>query len=121
MEHQDWTPVTIGKRKADPSIVPSRLPGTTTTMGRGGTGNVIAGRKYKEDEFGMPITKGLKKGFGKVIEQARAAKGLTQKELAVKIGEKIQVVKDYETESVLNVNHAVIKKMEKFLGPLSTK
>jgi len=118
MEHQDWTPVVIGKRKPNGSVPSThRVP----SAGGGGGAEIIAGRKYKEDEFGMPITKGLKKGFGKLIEQARAAKGMTQKDLAVKIGEKVQVIKDYETESVVNVNHNVIKKMEKHLGVLSTK
>jgi putative transcription factor len=117
---QDWQTVTIGKKKPTTSVMGDstmKKPGTggNSTLTAGGTVTV---RKYKEDEFGMPITKGLKKGFGANMAQVRTSKGLSQKDLASKIGEKIQVVKDYESEKVVNVNQTIIRKMEKHIGSL---
>lgn len=120
---QDWQTVTIGKKKPTTSFM---ADSTMKKPGGGGNSTQTAGgtvttRKYKEDEFGMPITKGLKKGFGAHMAQVRTAKGLSQKDLASKIGEKIQVVKDYESEKVVNVNQTIIRKIEKHIGSLSIK
>ena len=49
------------------------------------------------------------------IQQARQAKGWTQKELATKISEKPQVVNDYEAGRGIP-NPAVLAKMERALG-----
>ena len=49
------------------------------------------------------------------IQQARQAKGWTQKELATKISEKPQVVNDYEAGRGIP-NPAILAKMERALG-----
>ncbi|XP_044733073.1 endothelial differentiation-related factor 1 homolog [Chrysoperla carnea] len=53
--------------------------------------------------------------LGKLIQQGRQAKGMSQKDLATKINEKPQVVNDYEAGRGIP-NNLVIGKMEKVLG-----
>jgi putative transcription factor len=50
----------------------------------------------------------------KIIQQARQAKGFTQKELATKINEKPQVVNDYESGKAIP-NQQVMSKLERTL------
>jgi putative transcription factor len=52
---------------------------------------------------------------GRLIQQGRQAKGLSQKDLATKINEKPQVVTDYEAGRGIP-NQMVLGKMEKVLG-----
>jgi putative transcription factor len=59
------------------------------------------------DRIGMDV--------GKLIQKARQEKGMTQKELATKICEKIQVVNDFEAGRALP-NQQVLSKMERALG-----
>jgi ribosome-binding protein aMBF1 (putative translation factor) len=103
MNHQDWKTVVFKKTK--------KLNFTTKKQNH-------YQNTHKEDAYGMPVTKGLPKGFGKKLQQARSAKGLTQKELAAKVGERVQLIKDYETEKVFMVNNCVIQKLERHLGKL---
>eukprot|EP00002_Diphylleia_rotans_P009076 TRINITY_DN19090_c0_g1_i1.p1 TRINITY_DN19090_c0_g1~~TRINITY_DN19090_c0_g1_i1.p1 ORF type:complete len:133 (+),score=36.00 TRINITY_DN19090_c0_g1_i1:66-464(+) len=53
--------------------------------------------------------------LGRSIQQARQAKNMTQKELAVLINEKQSVVNDYESGRAIP-NSQIINKMEKALG-----
>nr|ACO15318.1 Endothelial differentiation-related factor 1 [Caligus clemensi] len=53
--------------------------------------------------------------IGKLIQQGRQAKGLTQKDLATKICEKIQVVNEYESGKAVVPNQAILGKMERAL------
>jgi len=52
---------------------------------------------------------------GKVMMQARQAKGLTQKDLATSINEKPQVVQEIEKGSAV-VNQQILGKLERKLG-----
>ncbi|KAI3636513.1 hypothetical protein MIR68_002051 [Amoeboaphelidium protococcarum] len=52
---------------------------------------------------------------GKAIAQARADKGMTQKDLAVKINEKQQVIQEYENGKAVP-NQQILAKMERNLG-----
>jgi putative transcription factor len=52
----------------------------------------------------------------KAIQQARQAKGLTQKDLATKINEKPQVVNEYEGGKAMNPNQQILMKLERALG-----
>ncbi len=52
----------------------------------------------------------------KAIQQARQAKGLTQKDLATKINEKPAVVNEYEGGKALNPNQQILMKLERALG-----
>jgi putative transcription factor len=52
---------------------------------------------------------------GRLIQQGRQAKGMTQKELATKINEKPQVVNDYEAGRAIP-NQQVLSKVERVIG-----
>ncbi|XP_047227897.1 endothelial differentiation-related factor 1 homolog isoform X2 [Girardinichthys multiradiatus] len=52
---------------------------------------------------------------GKVIQQGRQEKGMTQKDLATKINEKPQVIADYETGKAIP-NNQVLGKIERVIG-----
>uniref|UniRef100_A0A0K8TQR1 Putative transcription factor mbf1 n=1 Tax=Tabanus bromius TaxID=304241 RepID=A0A0K8TQR1_TABBR len=52
---------------------------------------------------------------GKLIQQGRQAKGLSQKELATKICEKQQIVNDYEAGRGIP-NNMILGKIEKVIG-----
>ncbi|XP_028851665.1 endothelial differentiation-related factor 1 homolog [Denticeps clupeoides] len=52
---------------------------------------------------------------GKVIQQGRQNKGLTQKDLATKINEKPQVIADYEAGKAIP-NNQVMGKIERVIG-----
>ncbi|XP_052787759.1 endothelial differentiation-related factor 1 homolog [Mya arenaria] len=51
----------------------------------------------------------------KIIQQARQAKGWTQKDLATKINEKQQVINEYEAGKAIP-NQQIISKLERNLG-----
>lgn len=53
--------------------------------------------------------------IGKIIQQGRQAKGLSQKDLATKINEKPQVITDYEAGRGIP-NNVIIGKIEKAIG-----
>ncbi|RWS16548.1 Endothelial differentiation-related factor 1-like protein [Dinothrombium tinctorium] len=52
---------------------------------------------------------------GKLIQQHRQAKGLTQKDLATKICEKAQIVTEYESGKAIP-NQQILAKLERTLG-----
>lgn len=52
---------------------------------------------------------------GKLIQQGRQAKNLTQKDLATKINEKPQVITDYEAGRGIP-NNVIIGKIERVIG-----
>ena len=51
----------------------------------------------------------------KLIQQARMAKGMSQKDLATKINEKPQVIQQYEAGTAIP-NGAIVQKLQKALG-----
>ncbi len=53
--------------------------------------------------------------ISKAIQQARLAKGLTQKDLGVKINEKQNMINDYESGKAIP-NVQILGKMERILG-----
>ena len=53
--------------------------------------------------------------MGKLIQQGRNAKGMTQKELSTKINEKPQVINEYESGKCIPDN-AVLGKIERAIG-----
>ena len=53
--------------------------------------------------------------LGKVLQQARQAKELTQKDLGTKINEKAEVVREYENGKAIP-NQQVLAKLERALG-----
>jgi len=52
---------------------------------------------------------------GKLIQQGRQARGMTQKDLATKINEKASIINDYEAGRAIP-NQVILSKIEKTLG-----
>lgn len=52
---------------------------------------------------------------GKAIQKARAAKGISQKELATKINEKVSIVVECESGKLVNVSQQILIKLERAL------
>jgi len=52
---------------------------------------------------------------GKLIQQGRQAKGMTQKDLATKVNEKIQIINEYEAGRAIP-NQVILAKIERVLG-----
>ena len=57
----------------------------------------------------------ISRELGQLIQKARTDKKMTQKELAMKINEKHQVINDYENGKAI-LNQTIIVKIEKVLG-----
>jgi putative transcription factor len=88
----------------------SKLIGTNKTQPN------IQGSVRKLDEYndaGSIPTVSLT--VSKAIQQARLAKGLTQKDLGVKINEKQTMINDYESGKAIP-NVQILGKMERILG-----
>lgn len=93
---QDWKPVTIRK---DP--VPQ------TFSGRPGPSMVET-----ED---IPVISTLGGEEGKKIQQARAGKGWTQRDLAMRVGVQTNVIREYETGNVVP-DREVLNKLNRILN-----
>ena len=104
MEHQDWEHITLKSKKDKPD---NKYDGPKV---------VSSQPKYKEDESGIPIKKSFPKDFGQKMQQARSAKGWSQKELATKLNVALTVVQEYEQNKVANPNRTFARKIEKVLG-----
>ncbi|KAG5360273.1 putative multi-protein-binding factor 1 [Yarrowia sp. B02] len=78
----------------------------------GGDGQRLTKIDRSDDIIAPPK---VEASVGKAIIKGRSDKGLTQKELAVKINEKPQVVNDYESGRA-QPNQQVLSKMERALG-----
>ena len=77
-------------------------------------GPVVDARKLEDEEAGVKL-KTVSVDLKNQIAQARQAKGMTQKELAVKINEKQTVVAEYESGKAI-VDQKILSKMSKALG-----
>ena len=69
--------------------------------------SACAFQELKHETLGMDV--------GRLIAQSRAAKEMTQKDLAQKINEKPQVINEYEAGKVVP-NQAILGKLERALG-----
>lgn len=78
----------------------------------GGDGQRLTKIDRSDDIIAPPK---VEASVGKAIIKGRADKGMNQKELAVKINEKPQVVNDYESGRA-QPNQQVLSKMERALG-----
>ncbi len=104
MEHQDWEPVVFNSKKKKGNHIDKTKGPTYTTP------------KYKEDENGIPIKKSFPKDFGQKMQQARADKGLSQKELAQKLNVTISTIQEYEQNKAVNPSRSFARKIELVLG-----
>eukprot|EP01115_Flamella_aegyptia_P003044 TRINITY_DN14849_c0_g1_i1.p1 TRINITY_DN14849_c0_g1~~TRINITY_DN14849_c0_g1_i1.p1 ORF type:complete len:133 (-),score=39.06 TRINITY_DN14849_c0_g1_i1:83-481(-) len=117
MDNQDWNTVTFSKKKQKKK-----------TTGGGGNNNNGVVKKYNagtnrssnnnsniDDDLDHFEVEKVELSMGRKIQQARQAKGWTQKDLGMRINEKAQVVNSYENGRAIPSNQ-VISKMERALG-----
>jgi len=74
---------------------------------------ILTPPNYREDSFDIGLE--IVPDYGKIIRQAREQKGLTTKELAMKIFEKESLLHRYENQAI-KPSDAIIGKLEKQLG-----
>ena len=125
---QDWDSVNVGRStirapppKTAAEITRAKAAGLVNTEKRYGAGGntsahsatVMSARKLEEtDELKHQK---VDKSLSQAIQQGRAAKKMTQKDLATKINEKPQVIQDYESGKAIP-NGQIIVKIERALG-----
>ena len=127
---QDWDTVVIRGKGLQGPKARTKEQAASRAMQSGGSvttvrkeGSRPAGRTpaYKLDAIGTDAEpdivqhKQVSREVSLRIQQARQAKGWTQKELATKISEKPQVVNDYENGRGIP-NPQILGKMERVLG-----
>ena len=98
--HQDWKPVLIKKKKKVSKNEPKK---------QGGIGHSLDSNDTKLKH------KKVDKNFGKKIVQYRMAKKWNQKTLGQKINIKEDVIKKYETGTIIPNEH-IINKLRRVLG-----
>lgn len=129
MSESDWDKVTyLRKRQPKPSQM--RTPQALNTAQRQGLPiettkkfNAATNKQHKTTLNTAKLDREteelhhdrVNKEIGQNIQQGRQAKGWTQKELAVKINEKTQVINDYEAGRGIP-NQQVLGKLERTLG-----
>nr|XP_003229399.2 PREDICTED: endothelial differentiation-related factor 1 [Anolis carolinensis] len=129
MAESDWDAVTV-LRKKGPSAAQAKSKQAVLAAQRRGE-DVETSKKWAAGQNKQhSITKNTAKldreteelhhdrvplEVGKVIQQGRQGKGLTQKDLATKINEKPQVIADYESGRAIP-NNQVLGKIERAIG-----
>ncbi|CDK24910.1 unnamed protein product [Kuraishia capsulata CBS 1993] len=84
-----------------------------TTNAKGGAEGQRLAKLDRSDEIEAP--KKVDQSVGKTISKVRLEKQMTQKDLAVKINEKPNIVNDYEAGRAIP-NQQILAKMERALG-----
>ncbi|KAJ3352895.1 multiprotein-bridging factor 1 [Entophlyctis luteolus] len=127
MSSTDWDSVTVLRKRpqsVNPQVVrteaalnAARRSGAQIVTEKKTGGGYDAAKMGKieneTEDFSVPK---VSLTVSKAIQQARAAKGLTQKDLATKINEKQTVVNEYEAGKAVNPNPQILGKMERVLG-----
>ncbi|MED6294233.1 Endothelial differentiation- factor 1 [Characodon lateralis] len=129
MAESDWDTVTV-LRKKGPTAAQAKSKQAITAAQRRGE-DVETSKKWSAGQNKQHlVTKNTAKldreteelhhdrvplEVGKVIQQGRQEKGMTQKDLATKINEKPQVIADYETGKAIP-NNQVLGKIERVIG-----
>jgi putative transcription factor len=122
MSYQDWEPSVIRAKPQSKSqqVKLAQKGGEVESVKKYNAGknqqkpSNINAKKIEENEDEIEIKK-VNLSLSQRLQQARQQKGWTQKELAVQIQEKPQVVQSYEAGTA-TPNQSIISKMEKALG-----
>ena len=126
MQHQDWQDVVIRKPQSKKQAqCEAAAAGGGETVKRAGAGtnkaNSSAGaapptnaRRLDAETEAQPVQH-VQRSVAQLIAQRRAALGLSQRELGVKINERQQLVADYE-QGRAQPSQAVLGKLERALG-----
>jgi ribosome-binding protein aMBF1 (putative translation factor) len=113
--HQDWTPVILSKHtKPNNSNKTKIVKQNVNTQSDGIKVKKVWDPKDPTNEPDIrPVM--IAREFGQQIQQARIAKGMTQKQLANAISIPVSIINDYEQcKGVHNSSH--ISKIKKYLG-----
>ncbi|TRZ12728.1 hypothetical protein HGM15179_014376 [Zosterops borbonicus] len=113
MAESDWDTVTVLRKKG-----PSAAQAKSKQVGAAGQNkqHFITKNTAKLDRETEELHHDrVSLEVGKVIQQGRQSKGLTQKDLATKINEKPQVIADYESGRAIP-NNQVMGKIERAIG-----
>ena len=128
MDDRDWNTVTLNKKaqkprtqgQKDAQLREAQRKGNTgvSSMNKGTSNKQRRGpdnySKIDQAEDAQKI-KTVDKDISRAIQQARNAKGMTQKELATKINEPQKTIQDYECGRAIPSNQ-VLGKIERVLG-----
>lgn len=110
---QDWEPVVFRKKKVN---APKKgAPGGTGVRKHTQSNKQTVSDIRIKDEDELPQLKTVSRSLSKQIQDARTTKKLTQKQLAQKINERVQVVQDYESGKAAPTNQ-ILSKLRKALG-----
>nr|KAF6433276.1 endothelial differentiation related factor 1 [Molossus molossus] len=110
MAESDWDTVTV-LRKKGPTAAQAKSKQAGQNKQHSITKNTAKLDRETEELHHDRVTLEV----GKVIQQGRQSKGLTQKDLATKINEKPQVIADYESGRAIP-NNQVLGKIERAIG-----
>mmetsp|Transcript_14837 Transcript_14837/g.46500 ORF Transcript_14837/g.46500 Transcript_14837/m.46500 type:complete len:154 (+) Transcript_14837:84-545(+) len=124
-----WEPVILRKKKATPKTngekksvaAAAQRAGTAVSVSKYAAGTnkqkdgLIGSAKKLDEDTEHVVHKKVPLSLGKTIQQARAAKGMTQKDLAQKINEKPHVVNEYEAGKAIP-DQTILGKLERQLG-----
>lgn len=115
-DYQDFKPVVLRKTNAGRSkpTAADRRAGNTETKAKYDTSGTIKNGALDDASEAQRVT-AIPTEFKKALMQARQAKKMTQKQLASQIGEKAQVVQDYENGKAIP-NPQIITKLNRALG-----
>ncbi|CAG8549475.1 15951_t:CDS:2 [Funneliformis caledonium] len=100
-------------RRAGAVVGVERKTSGGTNKGHAMTDHQRIAKLDRENEVAPPPKISL--SVGKAIQQARQAKGLTQKELGQKINEKANIINDYEMSRTIP-NPIILGKLESILN-----
>ena len=125
-DDQDWTPVTLNKRQKKPKTAAEKQAQLVNAQRKGEVVAVNKGVSNKQKQGPDNYSKiaasedaehveTVSIDVARAIQQARVAKGWTQKELATKINEQQKVIGDYEAGRAIP-NNQVLGKLERVLG-----
>jgi|SRR6056300_668020 putative transcription factor len=95
MEHQQWDPVVLRKKVVPLHVSPPKTPKEVEEIGT-------------HEKVSMSLAK--------TIQQARIARGYkTQKDLAIAVGVKVDIINGYESGKIIPDNN-VMQKLRRVLG-----
>jgi len=103
-EHQDWEPVIFQKKESN--------------SGKANAYQNAPGTKRKNELLSddIPTLNVISKEQSMAIIQARNAKGISQKELAQKMGVNVSIIQEYENGKVKSFNKSFLARIMKVLG-----
>lgn len=114
MEHQDWKPVILHKKLTKED---AKRSGQTISVKKHNTGNKntapVNASKLDTDEIVVPKT--VDRALAQRIQSARAAKGMTQKELAFACNVDTKTIQTWENGTAIP-NGPLLVKIRKALG-----